>query len=68
MLNCKEFSLDNINLNDPLSTINESNVAEVMKKSVIQPGFEQQPRIANSNKSLRKQKLERKVPISTLLN
>lgn len=67
MLNCKEFSLDNIDLNDPLSTINES-IAEVMKKSVIQPGFEQQPRIANSNKSLRKQKLERKVPISTLLN
>ncbi|XP_054272942.1 deoxynucleotidyltransferase terminal-interacting protein 2 [Macrosteles quadrilineatus] len=63
MAKSKEFSLDDIDLNDPLSTLTKSTsrVEEVMKKSVIQPGFEQQQHIANSNISLRKQRLERKM-------
>lgn len=61
MASNKEFSLDDIDLNDPMSSLTKSKANEVMKKSVIQPGFEQQQRIANSNISLRKLKLERKV-------
>lgn len=38
-----------------------SDISDVMKKSVITPGFEQLDHVANSNTSKRKLKLERKV-------
>lgn len=39
----------------------ESDISDVMKKSVITSGFEQLDHVANSNTSKRKLKLERKV-------
>lgn len=56
--NSIDFDIDN-----PWSikTSDSDGISEVMKKSVIQAGFEQQQRIANSNKNARQLKLERKV-------
>lgn len=69
-LNKSGFSEEWFNFEKPwtadLGLTTSDIVAEVMKKSVITPDFESKKHIANSNKSTRRLKLERKVIVHVI--